>query len=388
MRINKIELKNFKRFTDLTIQNIPDTAKLVLLIGANGSGKSSVFDALGFAENDTRSENLEYLGHLEYYRKNKKSPFQILIKDFENEIYSLEIDEISPKGESKSTLSKNSFFGRTSFRHIPRLTQTRVNNQYQSDKENLRFFIDKDNTFEKDIEVISERILKEVFRTNTTSYQIQREYIDPVNNAFRRIFGTKSATNLILLEIIPPLDDKIAQINFRKGESEIHYNLLSAGEKEITNILFDLLVQREQYNDSVYFIDELDLHLNTTLQYSLIKEIIEHWIPENCQLWTASHSLGFIDYARKSEQAAIIDLDNLDFDTIQVIEPEPKDNLDVYEIAIPKDIISSVLADKKLVVAENKNSALFNLALGEKSYLFLPANNNREVFLTAILHQI
>ncbi len=46
MIIKSLQLKNFKRFTDLTLQGIPDDAKLVLLIGSNGSGKSSVFDAL------------------------------------------------------------------------------------------------------------------------------------------------------------------------------------------------------------------------------------------------------------------------------------------------------------------------------------------------------
>ena len=45
MHITKVELKNFKRFTNLTIDGIPTDAKLVLLIGSNGSGKSSVFDA-------------------------------------------------------------------------------------------------------------------------------------------------------------------------------------------------------------------------------------------------------------------------------------------------------------------------------------------------------
>jgi hypothetical protein len=34
------------------------------------------------------------------------------------------------------------------------------------------------------------------------------------------------------------------------------------------------------------------------------------------------------------------------------------------------------------VVVENKNDEHYNLALGEDGYLFLPANNNREVFLT------
>ena len=46
MKIDSIHLQNFKRFTDLKIQNIPTTAKLVVLLGPNGYGKSSVFDAL------------------------------------------------------------------------------------------------------------------------------------------------------------------------------------------------------------------------------------------------------------------------------------------------------------------------------------------------------
>ena len=45
MRITELRLQNFKRFTDLHIKNLSPDAKLVLLIGANGSGKSTVFDA-------------------------------------------------------------------------------------------------------------------------------------------------------------------------------------------------------------------------------------------------------------------------------------------------------------------------------------------------------
>ena len=46
MRIRSIHLTKFKRFTDLTIEGIPDTAKLVILVGPSGSGKSSLFDAI------------------------------------------------------------------------------------------------------------------------------------------------------------------------------------------------------------------------------------------------------------------------------------------------------------------------------------------------------
>jgi len=37
--------RSFKRFTDLTIQGSPPTARLVVLTGPNGGGKSSLFDA-------------------------------------------------------------------------------------------------------------------------------------------------------------------------------------------------------------------------------------------------------------------------------------------------------------------------------------------------------
>ena len=46
MKIASIHLQNFKRFTDLTIEGIPPAAKLVILLGPNGCGKSSVFDAM------------------------------------------------------------------------------------------------------------------------------------------------------------------------------------------------------------------------------------------------------------------------------------------------------------------------------------------------------
>ena len=50
MNVTRLRLANFKRFTDLTIDltSCAGAPKLVLLIRANGSGKSSVFDAFEY----------------------------------------------------------------------------------------------------------------------------------------------------------------------------------------------------------------------------------------------------------------------------------------------------------------------------------------------------
>ena len=63
MRIRSIHLKDFKRFVDLTIEDIPATARLVILVGPSGSGKSSLFEAINVWGKDWRNSSYdpEYL---------------------------------------------------------------------------------------------------------------------------------------------------------------------------------------------------------------------------------------------------------------------------------------------------------------------------------------
>ena len=44
MKIKEIRVKNFKRFDDLIVRGT-ENAKLVILVGVNGSGKSSLLEA-------------------------------------------------------------------------------------------------------------------------------------------------------------------------------------------------------------------------------------------------------------------------------------------------------------------------------------------------------
>ena len=41
MKFKRATIKDFKRFTHLTIQGISETARLIMLAGPNGCGKSS-----------------------------------------------------------------------------------------------------------------------------------------------------------------------------------------------------------------------------------------------------------------------------------------------------------------------------------------------------------
>ena len=371
MKIQKIQLQNFKRFTDLTIEGIPENTKLVLLIGANGSGKSSVFDAFELFNSITRNDI--FVENSNYYRKYPEKPCFFDIKTQKDSLHFQYTTgkNIAPNLDLDK-LKQNSFYGRTSFRQLSSLTKTTLGSSAdtQNDADRPRRYIDKDERFENDIENILRDILKNVFSKKDSATYIKETFINPINKSLSKIFKNDYQIGFELTEIIPPLEGKTAEISFKKGNSEIHYNLLSAGEKEVVNILFNLLSRKDLLQDAILFFDEMDLHLNTTIQYNLLQEITENWIPDNSQLWTASHALGFIDYAHDAENAVIIDFDSLDFDKSQILTPQPKENLEIFELAVSKDTISKILYGRKIVFAENTDTVIYNNLSMPNTYFF------------------
>lgn len=382
MRIRKIELTNFKRFTHLTISDIPDTSKLVLLIGSNGSGKSSLFDAFDWLQRGVHKgyRNNEHTNN--YYKKDNGISAAGIVefingkKIIKNDTAILEGSELTKK-----------FVGRSSIRIIPRISNDANIQQVATDADSPFTYIDNDTRFINDvflyIHQINQALREPVFSgKQADTLKIFRDFIEPLNASLLKIFGGDETTTIQIAEFQDATPQTTAKLIFRKGECKINYDLLSHGEKQVVILLINFIVRQEYYKDSIIFIDEMDNHLNTALQSTLLEEIVTKWIPDDSQLWTASHALGFIDYARNSETASIIDFNLLNFDNKQEIIPQPKDKLDVYEIAIPKATIASILKGYKLVVVENQNDEHFNAALGSEGYIFLPANNNREVFLT------
>ena len=385
MYLQKVHLRNFKRFTDLTIDlgQPAEPYRLVLLIGANGSGKSSVFDAFEVSSEFEKSDAAP-IGN-QYYAKYQDKPYQIIIKAADGRGVEAESHVGDPVGllRNSSSVTKSSFYGRSSLRQVPRLTRTTLGQSkkvdFQADADRPLTYVDRDERFENDLETITRDILRYIYKSDQEKQVIFDSYIQPINEAFERIF--EGPENIVprLLSIIPPLDGNVAEVQFRKGEAEFHYDLLSSGEKEIFNVLINLLSRRPYYQDTVYFLDEIDLHLNTRLQYNLLREITEHWLPDNCQLWTASHALGFIDYANDDGRAAIIDFDALDFDKPQVIHPSPKNSFDVFEVAVDQEFLAKVFEGKTIFFAENTDAFFYNNIRLENT-IFFTARDKNDVF--------
>ncbi|MDI9365784.1 MAG: AAA family ATPase [Flavobacterium sp.] len=385
MRIKKIELTNFKRFTNLVISDIPETSKLVLLIGSNGSGKSCLFDAFNWLSKGL-NKGIPYsiADTVNYYQKDLLNNPLVQVAFTDGNV--IEIDGVPPQNSKQVFLAKK-FIGRSSIRIVPRISNDSNGADISSDNDSPSTYIENDTRFINDvfqyIQQINNALREPVFSgRQADTLQIFRDFIEPLNHSLLKIFGGDETTTIQIAEFEDATPNRTAKLIFRKGDSKINYDLLSHGEKQVIILLINFIVRQKYYEDAIIFIDEMDCHLNTALQYHLIEEIVTKWIPESSQLWTASHALGFIDYAKNNESASIIDFNLLNFDKKQELMPVSKDKLDVYEIAIPKATIASILKGYKLVIVENTNDEHFNNALGQDGYLFLPANNNREVFLT------
>ena len=388
MIIQELRLKNFKRFTDLTIKLNPNApSKLVLLIGSNGSGKSGIFDAFDVIA--TSLESGKYTGDkdLNYYRKKNSTndtKLELQISNDKKWVCKFDKNQNVRHTTTNVNFPNNAFYGRSAIRYMPRLTKTTVGTaaNIESNNDKPEYYIDIDRRFENDLDVLIYNIIQQLFKGINESDPTQlakiKDFLNKINLALPRIFGSESQTSLIFKELLPPADGQPMKIIFNKGNSEINYDLLSSGEKEVINILFNLFVRTPIFQDSVYFFDELDSHLHTTLQHNLLKEIVENWIPENCQIWTASHSLGFIEYAQKSSLAAIIDLDNFDFDLPIVLEPQS--SLEVFDIAISKESLAYLFKDRKKVFCENQNAPFYN-SLNINDLIFLKDVDKTSIFL-------
>ena len=185
-------------------------------------------------------------------------------------------------------------------------------------------------------------------------------------------------------------------IYFAKSDqsAKFEYDVLSSGEKEVLDILLDIYLRQDDYADSVFLIDEPELHISTGIQRKLLQEI-DNLVGADCQIWVATHSIGFLRALQEDirDCQIIFFPPETDFATSrQVLTPNAKTRrqwLVMFETAL--DDLAGLLCPRRLIYCEGKaeskdglerglDAQAYNNIFGEVEYdtLFVSSGGNTE----------
>lgn len=343
MKIRTITLKNFKRFSDLSVQDIPESARLVVVVGPNGSGKSSLFDAL--LQWYRLSARFGINKDERYYRKDSSQDFNM-------------DRQVTVALHGNQTPKRGCFYIRTAYRNDPDFDVQGFNRSVSPAEEaRLSRLIDNDQTVSINYQrlvVETTAALYDSANDSKTVQALREELIGKIRASMKNVFG-----DLLLNNISDPIGG--GAFYFEKGTAKsYHYKNLSGGEKAAFDLILDLHVKKKYFDDAIYCIDELETHLHTRVQGALLKELVSI-VPQSSQLWVTTHSLGVLRAAQELEASAagtvcLIDFDGVDADQETVLLPASLGRASWDKmLSIALDDLSKQIAPKHLFVCEGSS---------------------------------
>jgi len=120
--------------------------------------------------------------------------------------------------------------------------------------------------------------------------EMRNQELTPIREAMGRVFGDLVPDGLSS----PTVSGTFL---FEKGKSKgFKYKNLSGGEKAAFDLLLDFYMKTPVFNDTVFCIDEPELHMHSKLQAKLLEELYGR-LPPNCQMWISTHSIGMMRQA-------------------------------------------------------------------------------------------
>lgn len=289
MFITKLRLKNgYKRFHDLTIDLGASPARIVALVGPNGCGKSSVLDGLlhhatahqrignVFAPDPATYHSMTGDGH----RTSQDIEIQFTSGTFSS------VFQSKRQGNKTNTI----FSFRSPYRYNTNLkiSETRAASEISLNSCGAGDTSSLDAKMEDNY-----RRLHAVFSRYRDDNDLRP------SEAKLKIIGdlNRSIKNCLDLEIssLGHVEGNHGTLYFKKQghPKEFEFNVLSAGEKEVVDLLLDLYLRRDDYNDTIFLIDEPELHISTAIQGNLLAEI-DRLVGSDCQIWITTHSIGFL----------------------------------------------------------------------------------------------
>lgn len=291
MKISKVKIKDFKRFKDLTLDLGNTPAKIIALVGTNGCGKSSVLDAFIACGRTYGGYVGDFSTPKIFYRTDNKNAYELIsIEYLDNKGNVIDNSKLYHDHEFYKNNKEIIFSFRSPYRYNTKLniTETKATQPIEKNSDGASCSLNLDSKVENNYR----RLL------GFYNQVMEEEDIKP-SEARIKVIGllNQSIRNCLDLEIVNlgNVERGNGTLSFKKSDSDITFSFdsLSAGEKEVVDILLDLFLRRDKYENSIFLLDEPELHINTAVQRKLIIEI-DKLIGDGGQIWIATHSIGFL----------------------------------------------------------------------------------------------
>ena len=360
MRITSVHLKNYKRFTDLQISGIPPSARLVVLLGPNGSGKSSVFDAFLLKSQPRFNRSLTDDLYSGYFLKDEESSSNISSTRQVAQNIDIELD--TPV-DDWSTL----FSIRSPYRHEADFSNTNlgpVRPVYESPR--FSRIIDQDRAVSDNFNRLGRQALERALKSEPggkSLHQFRQDTFGGIQQALESLFYDPV---LKLQDLGSGIDS--GAFRFNKGAiDDFHYKNLSGGEKAAFDLLLDIFVKKDEYNDAIYCVDEPESHVSSAIHGRLLETML-NLIPSDGQLWIATHSIGFVrkaaELSKISDNVAFLDFSGQNFDESVYMTPtKPTQSFFRRMYEVLQEDLAGLVAPSCLVLCEgleNTDAKIYN----------------------------